>query len=125
MERNNVGWFEIYVKDMERAKTFYETVFNVTLEKLDMEAEGIEMWMFPGNPEKPGAPGALVKMKGLEPSGVSSIVYFTSNDCAIEEKRVEEAGGNIHEPKKSVGQYGFISMAVDTEGNMLGIHSEK
>lgn len=28
MTHNPVGWFEIYVQDMERAKKFYETVFQ-------------------------------------------------------------------------------------------------
>ena len=32
---NAVGWFEIYVEDMERARRFYETVLGVKLERLD------------------------------------------------------------------------------------------
>lgn len=32
---NPVGWFEIYVNDMDRAKQFYQQVFQVTLTKLD------------------------------------------------------------------------------------------
>ena len=32
--RNPVGWFEIYVQDMERAKAFYQNTFQVTLEQL-------------------------------------------------------------------------------------------
>ena len=44
MARNPVGWFEIYVDDMERAKKFYETVLGVKLEKLPID---IEMFTFP------------------------------------------------------------------------------
>ena len=36
MEGNPVGWFEIYVEDMGRAKQFYETVFQVSLRKLNI-----------------------------------------------------------------------------------------
>ena len=47
---NESGWFEIYVDDMVRAKSFYEAVFKVTLEKLDNETGiDIEMWVFPSD----------------------------------------------------------------------------
>ena len=39
MTNNPVGWFEIYVQDMERAKKFYETVLQSTLEKLNTPSE--------------------------------------------------------------------------------------
>ncbi|MDD9954286.1 MAG: VOC family protein [Candidatus Woesearchaeota archaeon] len=122
-ERNLVGWFEIYVNDIERAKSFYESVFERTLEALSMD--GMEMWMFPGDPNNAGCAGALVKMDGMEPGGTSTIVYFTSEDCAVEAKRVLEHGGKIHAPKMSIGEHGFITLAIDTEGNMIGIHSMK
>lgn len=69
-----------------------------------------------------GAGGALVKMDGV-PSGGSTLVYFGCEDCAIEAARVVPAGGCIHREKMSIGPYGFIALAVDTEGNMFGLHS--
>ena len=123
---NPVRWFEIYVSDMARAKTFYESVFNVKLTKMPFD-DG-EMYFFPGAEDSsstPGAPGALVKMNGLEPSGISTVVYFASDDCSIEEGLVSKYGGKVHKQKMSIGEYGFISLAVDTEGNMFGIHSMK
>ncbi len=27
--KNPIGWFEIYVDDLSRAKQFYESVFNI------------------------------------------------------------------------------------------------
>ncbi|MGZ5781420.1 MAG: VOC family protein, partial [Burkholderiaceae bacterium] len=45
MNQNPVGWFEIYVQDMARAKKFYETVFEGKLEKL--KSPDFEMWSFP------------------------------------------------------------------------------
>ena len=36
--RNPVGWFEIYVQDLGRAKAFYEKMFQVTLERLNSPA---------------------------------------------------------------------------------------
>jgi uncharacterized protein len=46
MSNNPVGWFEIYVQDMGRAKVFYESVFGAPLAKLDGPAE-MEIWAFP------------------------------------------------------------------------------
>lgn len=39
-----VGWFEIYVDDIERARKLYEGVLSCSLEKLD--APDIEMRAF-------------------------------------------------------------------------------
>jgi predicted enzyme related to lactoylglutathione lyase len=64
-------------------------------------------------------------MNGLIPSGVSTIIYFGSEDCSLEEKMIPKLGGKIHKAKKSIGQYGFITLAVDTEGNTFGFHSMK
>jgi predicted enzyme related to lactoylglutathione lyase len=120
---NPVNWFEIYVQDMARAKKFYEAVFQVKLEKLG--GPEMEMWSFPMATEGFGASGSLVKMQGVPSGGNSTLVYFSCADCAIEAARVVPAGGRIDREKMSIGQYGFIALAVDTEGNMFGLHSMK
>ena len=123
MTRNPVGWFEIYVQDMERAKKFYESVFATRLERLN--SPGIEMWAFPGSTDNTGTPGSLVKAQGCPSGGNSTVVYFNCEDCATEAGRVAGAGGRIQKQKFSIGQYGFIALALDTEGNMFGMHSGK
>ena len=121
MKNNPVGWFEIYVDDIERARNFYEGVLALSLEKLN--APDIEMWAFPNTREAPGAAGALVRMPGFPTGANSTLVYFICEDCAIEEARVEACGGRIHRSKTSIGEYGFMTLAIDTEGNMFGLHS--
>lgn len=121
MVRNPVGWFEIYVQDMPRAKAFYESVLGVTLEALSMP--DLEMLMFPADMSAPGTGGALVKMAGVASGGNSVMVYFNCEDCATEGSRVEAAGGTLHREKISIGDYGFVVLAFDTEGNMFGLHS--
>ena len=121
MSSNPVGWFEIYVEDMGRAKDFYETVFDVTLEKLNDEQP--ELWKFPQTMTSYGASGALASVEGMPPGGNSTLVYFTCENCANELSRVVQAGGKIIKEKFSIGEYGFIATAFDTEGNMIGLHS--
>jgi uncharacterized protein len=120
---NPVGWFELYVQNMDRAKSFYESVFKTQLQKL--ESPGVEMWAFPMQPEANGASGALVRMEGFPSGGNSTIVYFICQDCSIEAKRASSQGGKIFKEKFSIGPYGFIALVTDTEGNMIGLHSMK
>lgn len=123
MAGNAITWFEIYVQDMPRAKAFYENVFNRTLERL--QSGDLEMWAFQGVMDKHGAGGALVRMAGMPSGGNSTIVYFECADCADEGARVARAGGKVFKEKFSIGQYGYIVLATDTEGNMIGMHSMK
>lgn len=121
MSTNPVGWFEVYVEDMPRAKAFYEEVFRVELEPLgDGEPE---LWKFPQSMTDYGASGALARMEGFGAGRNSVLVYFTCLDCAIELARVTEAGGQVQQEKFSIGEYGFVALAIDTEGNMIGLHS--
>ena len=124
MASNPVRWFEIYVQDMNRAKNFYESVFELKLEMLSSPGDlNIELWKFPSVMNQMGTSGALVKMEGFPSGGNSTLVYFACSDCAAEESRVPKFGGRIQRGKMSIGQYGFISLAYDTEGNMFGLHS--
>lgn len=123
MTINPVAWFEIYVQDMERAKQFYEQVFQFELRELTPPFSGIELLAFPCDQTTYGTTGALVKMEGCPSGGNSTIIYFHCDDCAVEEARAKEAGGSVHRTKMSIGEYGFISLVMDTEGNMIGLHS--
>jgi uncharacterized protein len=126
--KNPVNWFEIYVQDMQRAKTFYESVLNVKLDKLEVPSDiedvnSFQMTAFPWVDNQPNASGALVKAEGMEPGGNSVMIYFTCDDCITEQNRVEKAGGKVLKEKFSIGEYGFCSICMDTEGNTIGLHS--
>ena len=122
MVNNAVIWFEIMVQDLVRAKAFYESVFQVKLERLN--SSDFEMWSFPVAMDRPGVGGALVKMDGVACGGNSGArVYFSCADCAVEAASVSKYGGTVYREKMSIGEYGFIALALDTEGNMIGLHS--
>ncbi|MDP3136083.1 MAG: VOC family protein [Burkholderiaceae bacterium] len=128
MQTNPVIWFEIYVQDMARAKAFYETLLQRTLEKLntpDTLEGGVELWAFPMDSTAMGASGALAKMEGCGSGGGGTLVYFTCEDCAVEAARAAPAGGSILKEKFAIGEYGHIALINDTEGNVVGLHSMK
>lgn len=125
--KNPAVWFEIYVDNLVRAKNFYEQVFDMKLSELSIPDEvedEMQMLTFPMDSEQDGASGALVKMKGFEAGNNSTIIYFRSDDCAIEESKIEKVGGKILKPKQSLGEYGFMILATDSEGNIFGVHSQ-
>jgi len=70
MENNPVGWFEVYLQDMDRAKKFYESVFQIKLEKLNNP--DLELWRFPMLMDRMGASGVLVKMEGFQYIGMTA-----------------------------------------------------
>ncbi|CAN5362943.1 VOC family protein [soil metagenome] len=126
--KNPVNWFEIYVQDLKRAKSFYETVLNVQLEKLQVpsemdDKEVFQMISFPSAEGEPNTSGALVKAAGMEPGGNSIVIYFTCDDCSVEQNRVVKAGGTLLKEKFSIGEFGYCSICMDTEGNTFGLHS--
>jgi predicted enzyme related to lactoylglutathione lyase len=76
--KNPVGWFEIYVQDIERAKAFYRSVFATEFTRLENPGQppGMELWAFPMHENAIGVTGALAKMPGVASGGNSVIVYF-------------------------------------------------
>ncbi len=120
---NPVGWFDIHVSNIGRAKKFYETVFSIQL--TDLPIEWGEQSLFPFDPESPNISGALVEKKTMTPNENNTVVYFETEDCITEEQKIEAAGGKIVRPKVSIGAFGFVSIFIDTEGNTIGLHSRK
>ena len=122
---NAIGWFDIYVADMNRAVSFYETVLQQKLEPIGDPTGETQMMSFPADMGVYGAGGALVKSPYARPGVGGTLVYFSVEDCANEESRVVAAGGKVVRPKFSIGEFGWVSLCEDTEGNMLGFSSMK
>lgn len=121
--KNPINWFEIAATDLERAKKFYSTVFNINLEYVDFP--GSPMYTMGVGMEAAGAGGALVQSSNNTPSNDGTIIYFSCDDLSVEADRVEAAGGKLLFPKMSIGDYGFIAQFIDTEGNRVGLFSSK
>jgi predicted enzyme related to lactoylglutathione lyase len=124
--KNPFTWIEIYVDDMSRAQKFYEAVFQISLSPMPMPPDMGEMQMltFPWVENSVNASGALVKMENMPPGAGGTLAYFACADCGIEESRVEAAGGKVLQAKMSLGEHGFCSILMDTEGNSIGLHSK-
>lgn len=122
-QMNAVGWFDIYVDDLDRAVAFYETVLGAKLEPMGDPTGETQMMSFPTEMSAYGAGGALTKSPHSGPGVGGTIIYFMAQDCAVEAARVADAGGVLVRPKFSIGEFGFVTLCQDTEGNMFGISS--
>ncbi len=130
MSNNVICWFEIYVKDMTRAKKFYHAVLGTAFHDTPMPDGSADMKMsfftVPADANDTSVSGALVEMPGTKEgdgASVNTMVYFPCMDCSEEESRVAGAGGQVHRSKFSIGEFGFCSICVDTEGNPFGLYS--
>jgi len=129
MEVNMISWFEVPVLDMDRAKKFYETVFNVEITINDFG--GVLMGWFPPAEDitAPGISGSLVKSEGKYiPSAThGSVVYFNSQsgDVSDELKRVKAAGGKILQDKTLISnEIGYMALVLDSEGNRIALYNK-
>jgi predicted enzyme related to lactoylglutathione lyase len=117
-----IDWFEIAVSDLARAQRFYEMTLAETLTPTNYaSAPGA---VFPG--AKNGVRGALVADPKRTPGGGGSMIYLNATgklDGCLE--RVAAAGGSVVLPKTDIGEPGFIALVRDTEGNVIGLHSER
>ena len=123
-KENSLNWFEISISDINRAKRFYESIFEIKMETQNMM--GMEMASFPYEPGTGKASGALVQSSMHQPSGEGVKLYLNGNpDLSSVLSKVEAAGGKVQMPKTNIGDdIGFMAFFTDTEGNTIGLHSQ-
>ena len=123
---NALNWFEIPVSNFDRAKKFYESIFNYQMPENMMgdTRMGFFLYDMPGG--KVG--GAIVSNeKFYEPSEKGTLVYLNAQpDLQIILDKVEAAGGTILQPKTIISEeqhLGYWALLKDTEGNRVALHS--
>jgi len=128
MEQHNAAlakpwtqWFEIPVTDLDRAKKFYETIFETEIFTQDFG--GFKMGIFPHS--QVGA--ALCWGAHYTPSAEGTLVYLNANpDLEIVAGKIEQAGGKLLREKTQISpDHGYMALFLDTEGNRLALHSDK
>lgn len=112
--------FEIPVTDLERAIQFYETVFEIELERA--EIDGNEMALFPLHEDKAGCSGALAKGDSYVPSLDGTRIYLVVNDIEKAMARALLAGAEALYPITRVTDNIKVAEFKDTEGNRIALH---
>lgn len=123
MDMSNVAtWFEIPVKDMARAKAFYQSVLQTTFK--DEEMSGYQIAIFAH--DLPSVSGMLIAGEHYEPSQTGAVIYLNGGDDLTPPlQRVVEQGGSVIMPKTPIheGECGYFAQFLDSEGNRIGLYS--
>lgn len=121
--KNAINWFEVPVKNFDRAKKFYEAILGAEMQTI--EAMGMKSAFFPADLQD-GIGGCIIKGDGYEPTNKGTLVYLNGgDDLSVPLLKVEAAGGKILMPKTAIGPHGFMAHFTDSEGNKVALHSMK
>jgi uncharacterized protein len=117
-----VNWFEIPVRNLDRAQAFYETLLGSSLRREQMGEHTLAVFGY----DEAGVGGCLLAGEGTPaPAADGTLVYLNAKpslDAALE--RVQRAGGRITTPKVALpGGMGVFAHVADTEGNRIGLHA--
>lgn len=124
LRKHAISWFEIPTKDLNRAQKFYEEILGITFEALDLD--NFQMRLFPiEDPACVGGALCYSKQSHIPSAREGVLVYLNANpDVQDVLDKVERAGGKILVPKTQISpEYGYMAMALDTEGNRIAFHS--
>lgn len=129
---NPIVHFEIPADDVNRAMDFYKKTFGWEFNKFDMPAnsstggepyygvitsEVDEKKM----PTQPGTINGGLMKRANENHVLTNYIQVESIEEALEQ--VKANGGKVVMPKTEISPgMGWISMFMDTEGNMMGLH---
>jgi len=115
INRSWTHWFGIPVSNFDRAKTFYETIYNMKIDSV--EAGALKMGIFPHS----GAGDAICFGEHYTPGPAGLVIYLDANPNL---DKVESAGGEVLQTKKPISEeHGFMSLFLDSEGNRIALNS--
>ena len=123
--RNAIDWFEIPVRNMDRAAAFYETLLGTTIRRETIGPNALGVFTYDG---EQGVGGCLLAGEHVTaPSLDGSLVYLNAGPSLdVVVARVEAAGGRVLVPKVTLpGDMGCFVHIADTEGNRVGLHALK
>ena len=120
---NAINWFEIPVDDFDRAKMFYERLFDYDMPVMDLGPS--RMGMLPFDHAQGGIGGAIVKVEDFLPARQGTLVYLNGgDDLTTVLKRVDDAGGKVLIEKTLItSEIGYFATILDVEGNRVALHS--
>lgn len=121
--KDAISWFEIPVSDFNRAKTFYQAIFDFEMPEMDMGP--VKMGIFISDRDQ-GVGGAICYGEGYTPAGAHGPKAYLNagQDLNTVLNRVPGAGGSIVLPKTEIApEMGNMAFFSDTEGNVLGLYS--
>lgn len=117
-----LNWFEIQAANLQRAKRFYETILQISMEEVKLG--DIPEVLFSFDRTQGGVGGSILESNTPPPGAGGTVIYLNvEGDLDGVLGRIAGAGGTVTKPRTAIGPYGFIGIFKDTEGNSIGLHS--
>ena len=108
--------FEMNVKDVHKAISFYEDVFGWRFKQWDGP---MDYWLImTGDEDEPGIDGGLGYAEEGFPKMINTIDVDDIDEII---KKIESKGGEIIKSKHAVPKVGWLAYFKDSEGVMFGI----
>ncbi len=119
--KSYLSMFEIPATNISRAINFYQALFDIKIEKMDME--GMQMGIFPYEGQMVQC--VIIQAEGYQPSATGVTVYLNAGDnLQIILDKVENNGGQIIIPKTPhADESGYFAVFLDSEGNRMALNS--
>jgi predicted enzyme related to lactoylglutathione lyase len=120
--QHRVVWFDIPVRDIDRAVRFYSAVLKIPLKK-EQAGPGAAVAVLPHTEGSIG--GSLVQNMDAKPSDSGPLVYLNTQgrlDDAV--AAVVKHGGKVLAERHSIAPFGFRAIVLDSEGNRIALHSK-
>ena len=115
------SYFDFTVKDLDKARTFFEHVLDWRFEKFPMPYDYYRIQAGPeGEFGIDGGIGAIADTPTAEGKPLTQVTIPVPNvdDCIV---RVEEAGGSVIEPKMAIPGIGWFAACAEPGGLLFGV----
>ncbi|MCC8187750.1 MAG: VOC family protein [Bacteroides sp.] len=118
-----ISFFEIPAADFNRAVSFYESVLAVSLSVMECETEKMAFF----SSEEGETVGAISQAEDFRPSADGVLLHLNVEDMDQTLRRIVANGGAVIRAKTAINcdQMGFFALFKDSEGNKVGLHSDK
>ena len=116
--KNKLTHFAIYIDDIERAKKFYDGVFDWGFNSYGQS----DFLQIKADKTENGEPIGALQSRNYSPIpdkiiGLECTIGVENIDNTIE--KVKNNGGQVLMPKTAIPYVGWISKFLDTEGNLI------
>lgn len=119
--KNPIGWFEIHVKDFDKAREFYGGLFNWEF-KLSQGSKSQYWNIFTGDNS---IGGGFMKKDKPEHEGQAVLIYVEVENIEETLKKAGELGGGTLTPKTLINENaGYFALLNDNDGNTIGLWSK-
>ncbi|WP_433225693.1 VOC family protein [Actinomadura formosensis] len=110
------NWLDIGVPDLERAKTFYGTLFGWQFEDAGAETGHYNQCLLRGQPV-----AGMMRTPDDQPGEYWWSVYFAADDCDGVLKTATDAGAEVVAPAMDVMDLGRLAVLRDPQGGQFGL----